>query len=404
MMATGVAVALSAGTGAARADVVASWNARVGIIAGPQIQRTWAMVHLAMFDAINAIEGGYTPYLSGLPAPPAGASAEAAGASAAHGVMLRLFPARAAELTAELNASLSGIPDGPAETDGVAYGDVVAAALYAARLNDNILAPGPLYASTNEPGDYRLTPGAPAQPVNTNAQAWLPFAMTSASQFRPGPPPNLRSAKYARDLDETRRYGALENSERTPEQDLIARWALEQAHLQLNRVARTESANDGRTLIEHARLFALLGLAHADAITAVFDAKYTYRFWRPLTAIQNADADSNPRTAGDPAWMPFLTTPPHPEFPAAHGTVAAAGTRVLTTYFGRHHAFTGTSVAVPGETRSFESFNAFAADAAIARIFGGMHYRNSIDTGLRQGHKVAEWILEHYLLPVHCQR
>lgn len=383
----------------ARADVVAAWNAQVTVIGGPQIQRTWAMVHLAMFDAVNGIEGGYRPYLDGLPAPPANASAEAAAASAAHGVLLRLFPARAADLAAALAASLATVPDGAAENDGVAFGDLVAAAIYAARLSDNMLAAGPTYTSTGEPGDYQLTPGAPPQPVNTNAPNWQPFAMRSASQFRPAPPPPLRSGRYAHDVQEVARLGALTGSERTPSQDLIARWALEQSHLQLNRVARMETEHDGRSLIEHARLFALLGLAHADAVTAVFDAKYTYRFWRPVTAIRNADVDDNHKTDADPAWAPFLTTPPHPEYPAAHGTVSGAGARVMAAYFGHDYAFLGTSSGVPGVVRSFASFRAFEEDAAEARIYGGMHYRHSTEVGLRQGHQVAAWVLAHYLRP-----
>ena len=385
---------------AARADVVTACNNTVNLIGGPQIQRTWAMVHLAIFDAVNAIEGGYRPYQKGLPEPAPGSSAEAAAAGAAHGVLARLFPARAAELGVALSASLAAVPDGPGETTGVAYGDAVAAALYTARLNDNILAPGPVYTSTDEPGDYQLTPGAPAQPVNTGAPTWRPFALKRVSQFRPAGPPSLRSRLYTRDLDETRRMGVLLGSERTPEQDLIGRWHTEQGQFQFNRLARTELDADGGSILEHARVLALLNLALADAISAVFDAKYTYRFWRPSTAIHRADEDDNRHTDADPAWTPFLTTPPHPEYPAAHGAGQGAGARILRAYFGRHHAFLATSASVPGEVRSFDSFAAFARDGAEARIYGGMHFRNSTEVGLRLGRKVADWVLEHYLQPI----
>jgi hypothetical protein len=400
MAAGAVLITLGLGAAEARADVVSTWNETAAGIGGPQIQRIWAMVHVAMFDAVNAIQGGYSPYLKQLPVPPTGADATAAAAGAAHGVLVRLFPARAVALAAVLATSVASVPSGTAKTDGLAYGDLVGQAIYQVRLDDHILDPGPVYTSSLEPGDYQLTPGAPPQPVNTNAPNWRPFAMSSTSQFRPSAPPRLNSGRYAQDLDETRRYGALLLSERTPEQDLIARWALEQAHFQLNRVARNETAHDGRTLLEHARLFALLNLAMADAVTAVFDAKYTYRFWRPVTAIRSAGIDGNQHTDADPTWAPFLTTPPHPEYPAAHGAVAGAGARVMKAYFGPNYEFLGTSTAVPGVTRGFADFDAWAEDAGLARIFGGMHYRNSVDVGLRQGNKIANWVLEYYLLPV----
>ena len=385
---------------AAGADVITSWNGTVNAIGGPQIQRTWAMVHLAMFDAVNAIEGGYTPYQAALPAPAIGASSEAAAAAAAHGVLVRLFPARAADLAAALAVSLSTIPDGAAETSGVAFGDAVAAALYAARLDDNMLAAGPVYTSTDEPGDYQRTPGAPPQPVNTGAPGWRPFALANASQFRPSGPPQLGSGRYAQDLDETRRLGVSVGSERTPDQDLIGRWHTEQGQFQFNRIARTELAGDGGSILEHARLLALLNMALADAITAVFDAKYTYRYWRPVTAIRRAEEDGNAHTSPDTTWTPFLPTPPHPEYPAAHGAGQGAGARVMKAYFGPHHAFLATSASVPGAVRSFTNFDAFADDGAAARIYGGMHFRNSTEVGLRMGTKVANWVLQHYLLPL----
>jgi len=381
----------------ARADLVTDWNLRTLTLGGPQ--RTLAMVHLAMFDAINAIEPRYRPYLA-LPAPPAGASAEAAAASAAHGVLVRLFPAQAASLLTALNASLAAIPDGQSETDGVAYGDLVAQTLYNARLADNILAPGPVYVSSGEPGVYQITTPGPPQPVNTGAPSWVPFAMTSASQFRPGPPPALTSVRYANDLNETHDWGGTVSPFRSAHDDETARWMTETAFPSLNRVARAAVASDGKDLLDHARLFALLNVAMADAVTAVFDAKYTYLFWRPVTAIRNADLDDNDRTALDATWSPFIATPLHPEYPAAHGTITTAGTRVLERYFGPHYAFDATSPAVPGVTRTYESFDAFAEDAGMARIFGGMHYRNSIEVGQRQGKSVANWVMGNVLEPL----
>jgi hypothetical protein len=384
----------------AGADVITQWNERVTSFGGPQVQRTLAMVHIAMFDAANAAEPRYTPYVGNLPAPPAGASAEAAAAAAAHRVLSLVFPSPVGQFDATLVASLASIPDGTAKTDGIAYGIVVANAVVAARASDNIVPPGPLFADGTEPGEYRLTTPGPPQPVNTGARSWVPFALLSASQFRPNGPTALDSVAYARDLEETKRLGGAISAGRNADQEELARWHTEQAQFQFNRIARAETANDGRGLLAHARLFALLNIALADSVTAVFDAKYTYRFWRPSTAIRNADIDGNPRTDLDPAWSPFLTTPPHPEYPAAHGSVQGAAARVMTSYFGPHHAFETTAPAVPNVTRRYASFDAFADEGFIARIYGGMHFRSSLEEGARQGKKVGNWVIDHYLLPL----
>ena len=380
----------------ARADVLTEWNERALAVGGTT--RTLAMVHIAVFDAVNAIQPRYRPYLA-VPAPLPGTLAEAAAASAAHGVLRRLFPARATELDAALALSLSALAEGTGKTQGVQYGAVVAEVIYQARLNDNILAAGPVYISSNLPGDYEVTTPGPPQPINTNAQNWVPFALRSASQFRPGPPPALTSARYANDLNETRALGELASTFRTAFDDETARWHTEQAQFQLNRIARTEMLTDQHDLLDRARLFALLNLSLADASVSVFDAKYAYRFWRPVTAIRNAHLDDNQRTTVDIGWSPFLTTPPHPEYPAAHGVIQTAGARVLERYFGQHYGFDTTSPTVPGVVRHYDSFDAFAEEGGWARILGGMHFRHSIDVGHRQGKSVANWILDHYLLP-----
>jgi hypothetical protein len=289
------------------------------------------------------------------------------------------------------------VPDGPDEAAGVAYGDLVAQAIYDARVSDNILAPGPTYIPGTAPGNYQLTTPGPPQPVNTNAPNWVPFALRSASQFRPNGPDALRSARYARDLAEVQERGALAGSTRTADEDVIARWHTEQAQFQFNRIARAETPGDGRELIEHARLFALLNIALADATTSVFDAKYAFNWWRPVTAIRNADIDGNPATFADPAWAPFLATPPHPEYPAAHGVVQAAGARVMKAYFGPHYSFSTTAPAVPGTVRTYADFDSYAAEGELARILGGMHFRTSIKEGSRQGTRVANWVIDNYL-------
>jgi hypothetical protein len=383
---------------AAGADVVVDWNQQVILSGGPQIQRTLAMVHVAMFDAANAIERRYAPYLT-LPEPPIGASAEAAAASAARGVLVRLFPLQQPALDAALAASLASVQNGPGKDDGIQYGDLVGELVYLIRLDDRILEPGPVYVPGTQTGDYQLTSPGPPQPVNTGAASWVPFALRSAAQFRPNGPSPVTSPQYARDLEEIFLIGSAVSG-RTTEEEQIARWHTEQAQFSFNRIARAEAALDGLTLIEHARLFALLNLALVDATTSVFEAKYYFNAWRPSTAIHAADADGNDRTVGDPTWAPFLTTPPHPEYPAAHGVVQAAGARIMKAYFGPNYAFTTTSPTVPGASRSYVDFDAYIAEGRLARILGGMHFRSSLEDGTHQGLRVANWVLEHYFRPV----
>jgi hypothetical protein len=382
-----------------RPDVVTRWNEQAVAVPGPAIQRTLAMMHIAMFDAANAIEPRYTRYLS-LPAPPKGALPEASAAAAAHGVLIRLFPDQAPTLRITLANALASVPDGPDKVEGLRYGDLVAQVICAERLADHILMPGRIFTPDSTPGGYQLTTPGPSQPVNMNAPNWMPFALRSASQFRPNGPPTLTSETYARDFEEVRRLGGITSSERTLEQEEIARWHTEQVPQQLNRIARAETAVDGRNLLEHARLFALLNLALADALTSVFEAKYAYLSWRPVTAIRNADNDGNPDTFQDTAWAPFLLTPPYPEYPSAHSAMQSAGARVMIGYFGEPYAFQTASSTVPGLTRSYKSFDAFTAEGAFARILGGMSFRAAVEEGVRQGKYVSDWVLDHYLLPL----
>jgi hypothetical protein len=238
-----------------RTDVILQWNEQVVATGGPQLQRTLAMVHIAVFDAVNAIEPRYRPYLR-LTAPPAGTSSDAAAAGAAYGVLTRLFPDQRQPLAAALAHSLSAVPDGPIEDDSVAYGDAAAQAIYDARLNDRILLPDTAIPPRSTPGAYQLT-AEHERTINTRAREWVPFALASASQFRPGGPPALTSREYARELAEVRDIGRLAGTRRSPEEEQIARWHLEHGHVQLNRVARAEAASDGRDVLDHARLFAL---------------------------------------------------------------------------------------------------------------------------------------------------
>lgn len=380
----------------ARNDVIIQWNQQAMASGGPHLERTLAMAHLAMFDAANAVDRRYAPYLP-LPAAPTGASAEAAAAAAAHGVLVRLFPDERETLGAALARSLADVPDGLSRTQSVEYGHLIAKRMYEARLADTIAPPTPPAAFGTAPGDYRETDPEPPQPNDVKAGHARPFGLESASQFRPGPPPALTSARYAQDLDEVRRRGGSASS-RSADQEQAARWHAESGSAQVNRIARTEAGADGRSLVEHARLFALLNLAVADADLSAFDAQYTYRFWRPVTAIRQTDFQASPDTRQGPVWSPFLPTPPSPEYPSALATIQSAGARVLGAYFGPFHPFRATSGAVPGLTRAYASFDAFAEEGATAGILGGMQFRTSVDQGRQMGAKVADWLLDHFLI------
>lgn len=392
-----VALAATLVAAPARADVVTEWNDFIlQTVPGLPGQRAVTMAHLAIFDAVNAIERRYSQYLVLADAP--GASPEAAAAAAGYGVLVRLLPAQQAAFQAKYEALLAPLPAGPAKADGIALGDAVAAAIVAARADDHMLDPNPPYVPGTGPGEYQVT-GPPV--VNSGAYRWVPFALASISQFRPNGPIPVTHPQYVDDLEEAQEFGSLGSMSRTDHQSLVARWHVEMGQFGLCRVARAAAAREGLTLAESARLFALLTMALTDATGAVFEAKYFYNYWRPVTAIRSADADGNDDTVGDPTWSPFLPTPPHPEYPAAHGAVTQAGVEVLNAVFGRHYGFETTSSGpgMAGIVRWFDDFDAFAEDSRVARIYGGMHFRHSAVEGGRQGKKIGKWVVEGYLRP-----
>ena len=379
----------------ARANVVTDWQETALFVQGPGNIRTIAMVHIAMFDALNSVTPLYHPYAVSLPGA-GGASPEAAAAAAAYGVLLRLLPAKQGDLDAALALSLATIPDGPAKAQGLAIGDAVADAIYTLRLDDGILTPGPPYVPGGAPGDYQLTPPNFMAPVNTGAGSQTPFAMTSASQFRPNGPPSLSSPRYARELEEVRLLGTADLTMRTKEQNLIADWHREL--FQPNRIARAAVTEMGFDLLTSARVLALLNIAMADAVISVFEAKYVYDFWRPITAIRAADLDGNRATAADPTWAPYLViTPAHPEYPSAHAVGTAAAVVVLERFLGHHYGFTTTSATAPGVERFFEDLAAYAEDGKLGRIYGGIHFRTAVEEGAKQGKKVGKWVLKTQL-------
>jgi len=386
---------------AARADLVGDWNEKVmsaGVQARqpPYVQaRSAAIVHVAMFEAVNAIEPRYRSYKVLMPASP-GASLEAAVAAAAHVAMTRLYPDQAQGTDAFYVTSTAAIPEGASKAEGIRIGEYVAGEIVAIRAADGADAPS-RYRPSTTPGTYVPT----AIPVGTSWGSVTPFALRSPSQFRPRPPYSLESPEWVRDYNETRRMGGTVGSARTAEQSEVARfWELPGSPLH-NPVLRQLAARAKLDLLDNARLHALYAIAVADSNIAVFDAKYTYNFWRPVTAIRNGGIAVGD---GDDTWESFIPTPPHPEFPCAHCIQAGAGAGVLEAFFGDRVAFTLTSSTAPGVTRTFASLSDFVRESIDARVYGGVHYRTSGEVGAAMGRGIAEFTVRTQLTPLRRTR
>jgi len=388
-------------------DQVIQWNRiLLGILRTPGAQpatvhptRSMAILHAAVYDAVNAIAKTNAPYLVDLGAP-RHASEPAAAAAAAHAVLVRLYPAQAAALDADLAVSLSQVPDGRAKDQGIRVGEEAAAAILTLRSDDGSAAtPIPFVPGTN-PGDYQLTPPAFVQPVFTHWPFVQPFALRSANQFRPAPPPALTSPTYTASFNEVKSLGLASSATRSADQTQIARFWAAPIQNYWNEIAQTAALAHGTTLVQNARLFALLDLTLADSVIAFYDAKYTYHFWRPITAIRAAANDGNPATAGDPNWTPLATTALDPSYPGAHAVVSAAGADVLSTFFGGDSEnFAVTSEVLPGVVRGFTSFSAAADEASLSRIYAGQHFRFDLVAGQRLGAQVADYVVRNFLLP-----
>jgi hypothetical protein len=384
----------------AAADVVTDWNEKVVTAVytarnTPDMQsRHIAIVHIAMFEALNSIEPRYTPYRTRFAAD-AGASPVAAAASAAHQALHRLFPEQTKDFDAALQASLAGVPDGPARVSGVKLGEQSAAAILAERAKDGADAPI-IYRPFTQAGKYVPT----VFPASSTWSAVRPFALKTGDQFRPAAPYALGSAQWAKDYNEVKAVGGKTASTRTAEQTDIARfWQLNGAAT-YNPVTRQLAAAKGLDLFDNARLFALASIASADAAIAIFDAKYTYNFWRPVTAIRNGDMDGNDATALDAGWEPYFASPMHPEYPCAHCTFQGTAAGVLQALYGDTvPKFTLTSSTAPGVNRSFERLSDYVADVINGRIYEGVHYRTSGEVGAAMGRKIGEYVVQNFLKP-----
>ncbi|MFN0058569.1 MAG: vanadium-dependent haloperoxidase [Planctomycetota bacterium] len=408
--------------GPASADVIIDWNNvlldTIRATGGPPcpIARAGALMHVAMYDAVNSIERTHEPYLS-LLTPPAGTSAVAAAAAASHHILVALYPAREAICDAALAQSLLAVPDGAAENDGVLLGVAVAEALLIARANDGT-SPDPIYPIGSNPGDWIPTfPDFTSPPFTPGWGNSLPWTMTSGSQFRPIGPAGytnmadlLASPEYAAQVAEVQELGALNSTTRTAyETETAFFWANDvngtfKPPGHLNYITQVVATDQGLSMPENARLFALVNLALGDAGLVAWDAKYLtdIDLWRPISAIRLADTDSNPATVADPTWEPLNPfTPPFPAWVSGHATFGATHASVMAGFFGTNNInFTITSDDTPGVFRTYDTFSEAAIENGRSRIFLGVHFSFDADDAYVAGTSLGNHVVANFLRPV----
>ena len=365
--------------------------------------RSFAMMHAAMFDAVNSIDGSYTPYLTDVPGTK-NASLEAAAAQAAHDVLIALYPTREAVFDMELANSLNGIAANRMR-QGVRVGEIVAAQMLAARANDGWnLTPLPFVLSLT-PGNWQPTPPGFALAGFTHYPAVAPFAITSNSQFAPNPPPSLRSAEYAIAFNEVKEIGSSASATRTADQTQVARlWANVNTPTTVffvwNNVARTVALARGTTIIENARLFALMNIAFHDSLLTTFTSKFQHGLWRPVTAIRRADEDENPNTSQDVNWSSLIGNPPYPTYAGNHAAIGTSQSTTLALFFGRDDiVFQHTWEGAGGATRSYAGFTAMANEEERSRVYGGIHFTFDQTAGQSVGRNVANYVFQNFMQP-----
>jgi membrane-associated phospholipid phosphatase len=366
------------------------------------LQPTWsfAMLHAAIYDAVNSIDRSHDPYAISVRAP-RGASETAAADAAAHAVLAALYPAQMGTVDAEYALELSQVPDAPAKQEGVRLGQMVARGLLAIREGDGSNVAPPPFVPGTDPGNYRPTPPNLPAPVFSTWGSVTPFVLDSGDQFRPAPPPALTSPDYASAVNEVQILGSATSTTRTAEQTVIGKFWAPPIQNFWNQIAQTVASANHADLPTAARLFATLNLSIADSTIGLYDAKYTYQLWRPVTAIRLADTDGNPQTIADPSWLPLAgNTPADPSYPGAHSTISAAAAEVLASFYGDHQRFSITSPAFSSVTRSFTTFSAAAREAGLSRIYAGVHTRLDHQAGQRLGREVAHFVLDNALQPV----
>ena len=387
----------------AQADVVTDWNQtaiaamKAANVAGNPWTRNMAMMHVAMSDAVNSVQNKYTIYAAAGPGNPS-ASAEAAAAAAAQHILLNQLPNQKALIVQAFEDSTKAIPDSPAKKDGLAIGEKCAAAVLADRASDGTSVPD-TYRPITTPGVWIPT----TPPLFAEYARAKPWVLKSADQVRPAPPPDLKSQLYARDYNEIKELGSAKSTKRTPAQsDAVKFWTQLNFGPAWQEVARQLSAEKKLSLAENARLFALLNMGIANTFITDWDAKFTYNFWRPVTAIRNGDQDGNDATERDAGWTSFNAVPMHPEYPSQAGIVAGAAIGVLEAVFGPKpaSAVIVTDLMDSKLQRRYANPQEVVEETKEVRIWGGIHFRNSLEVGYDMGRRIADFLVENSLKPV----
>ncbi len=392
-----------------RADVILDWNAlMIDAIrsdnSGPTLSsRNLAILHAAIYDAVNSVLATHQPYKFRLDAPPE-TSAEAAGVGAAYEVMQVLYQSFGARADELYDIWLAAAPRTAATTNGLVLGQRISRLAVQDRVADGSSTDVP-YIPSAEPGQWRRTPPFFRPPLTPQWRYVTPFCLPDLESFLPPPPPALESPEYARDLNQVKAIGSMNSTVRTPEQSLIARYwsdfsytSMPPGHWHL--IAETIARDRNNTLAENARLFALISMAQADGAILCWEVKFRYNFWRPVTAILRADEDNNPLTEADPAWAQFLPSPPFPSYTSGHSTFSKASAQVLTHFYGTDAiTFTTTSDTVQGVFRTFDSLAACADEVGLSRIYGGFHYLFDNVQGKATGEMISDYVSANFLLP-----
>jgi hypothetical protein len=387
------------------ADVVPAWyaTARTAPANPVQMARVLAMVHAAMHDAVNGAEPRYETYASDLR--DRHAHPEAAAAASAHRVLAGLFPTHQATWDAALAASLVEIPDGPAKAAGLRLGAATGQIILDVRANDGWNAVDP-FGPAPAPGVWKPTPPAFTPMAEPQFRNVRPFTVASGAQFRVPSPPRLPSDEYRRVFDEVKAVGRDSSATRTADQTHMAHFWYEPPYDTWSRIAGIVRVDRGYGLHRTARLYALVNMVACDGLIAGWYWKREHAFWRPITAIHEADIDGNPHTAADPAWNSLRVAPSHPDHPSTHSVLGGAAAEVVRRFVGSdHHPFCMTSLtAVPaGSTRCLQTFSQAQRENVNSRVYAGVHFRTAIEAGDRLGRRIGRFAFKHVLRPLECR-
>jgi len=387
-----------------KADVVTDWNqtavraTEVAALPPPPQTRVLAMVHAAIYDAVNAIDRRHAAYAVERQSA-AGASLEAAAAAAGHRMLSLLFPAQQGSFDSALNGSLAKVAEGNGKNMGIELGREVAEKLFAMRQSDGASVKTS-YTFGTGPGVYQKTPPMNLSPVLPHWRQVKPFVLKNATQLTPPGPPAYSNAGFVKDFNEVKELGALNSKTRTSEQTAIALYWAGSEIPPMNAIGRAMATAKGLGVADNARLFAYLNMAMADSMIAGFEAKYRFNAWRPVTAIRNAATTGNIALKGDPTWNPLMVTPPHPEYPSAHCLATGAAAAVLTGLLGTDKVEVSLIQPPLGFHRSYTNIPEIVKEMENARVWGGIHFRSADEHGTQLGRQIGDYALRNLMQPV----